>query len=467
MSKKANSLLFSLLGLSALLFATLYFLLVWHNAYAADDLFFVWNVKTRGVIGSVVYMYNTWTPRSAEMLLYALLTKYFPERMALLIYGLIVFVLLINIGYLFIKHLISTHIFIQKIPNYVIFLFVTLFLASFFFFTFSIPETWFWLCSSAGYLLGLTASLYVIYFIASPAKSFITFSGLIVSSLYVAGSTESYFIFFFVVLILLLLWNASQFHFKFSQIKKSLQVKKIIVVLVLLSAGMLYLITSKGLSFRSNLLTHASFMGTLIITCKSIVKMFIWYVPTKIGYLLLFSIPFLVLGVWLKQEYNVQFNWTRKQFVYGVILFLFLQVIAIIPASYLLSDIGPLRSFTINAFLFTLFFNAFMMYVGNVHAHNVQLLPLYISGVVVIVSLLTYTLINQVEVTGRYKQSIASRYKLLKYEEQQKRQKTLYLDALPSSGLLHSAEITTDSLDYRNQFLKKHLGLSFNIALKP
>jgi len=77
-----------------ILFLLLYSILVYYNRYAADDYFFEYNARSRGIWGGIVYQYNAWTGRPAETFLLNVLATFFSEHMVLMIYGVSALLLL-------------------------------------------------------------------------------------------------------------------------------------------------------------------------------------------------------------------------------------------------------------------------------------------------------------------------------------------------------------------------------------
>ncbi len=129
-------------------FSLLYLFLVFNNRYAADDHWFVYNAKLRGIIGAEKFVYETWTPRPTEILLLNTLSVFLPEKTVIVLYGLSVFVLLFFIVRNYLTLICKS--FKIEISKSDLLIFSFVFISLFFFSCFSIDETWFWLCSSMG-----------------------------------------------------------------------------------------------------------------------------------------------------------------------------------------------------------------------------------------------------------------------------------------------------------------------------
>ena len=112
-----------------------------------------------------------------------------------------------------------------------------------------------------------------------------------------------------------------------------------------------------------------------------------------------------------------------------------------------------------------LFFVAAYFYYGYTNAHTikVQWINYSLTGAL---AFLLYMGVCQYNTTQAYAQQVDNRIYILKTLQKKGNQLATPLNALPTAGLLYSAEINTDTSYFSNKDLKKALGLKFNIYKK-
>ncbi|MBI2270445.1 MAG: hypothetical protein HYU69_08840 [Bacteroidetes bacterium] len=457
-----NKLHFRLLLLSNSLFIVLYFILLYFNRYSSDDHFFVYDAKTRGVIGAALFTAQTWTPRPAEMLLYNTLTRYLPEQIVLIGYGFSVMFLLIAALYRLIILLIKKTA--TQLPEYSL-QYAVLLCCSFFFSSFSIGETWFWLCSSAGYLLSLVAFLWGIIFILNKKNNFTIYLLLLLCFGYITGAAETFaattiFICWVTLFIYIYIYRSS-----LNKLQEQSTFKKLLFVSSLSSIALLMIYFGQGTQFRKSLLTQSGFFGTLYVSAKTMAWVLVKRIPFQIPYLLLFSVPFIELGKQLSRNTFAFTIFTKKNLFLICITFLFLIYISLIPASYVMSDRGPDRSLTVIAFLLALLF-AYMFTFFGYKKHNRIGNSVTSATLILSSGMLIYTTINQYSIAEHYSSEVDKRIELVLKENEKGRTEPMELKPLPSSGYYYSTELSADTAFYKNTFFKQRYALNFSCYVK-
>lgn len=451
-----------LLLLSNTLFILLYLILLYFNRYSSDDHFFVYDAKARGVIGAALFTAQTWTPRPAEMLLYNTLTRYLPEQIVLIGYGLSVMFLLIAALYRLISLLIKKTA--AQLPEYSL-QYVVLLCCSFFFSSFSIGETWFWLCSSAGYLFSLVSFLWGIIFILNKKNNFTVYLLLLLCFGYTIGAAETFaattiFICWVTLFIYIYIYRSS-----LSKLVELPSFKKLLFISSLSSIALLIIYSGQGTQFRRSLLTQAGFFDTLYISAKTMAWLLLKRIPFQIPYVLLFSAPFIGLGKQLVGNGFTPAIFTKRNLFLICITFLFLMYISLIPASYIMSDRGPDRSLTIIAFLLTLLFAYIFTFLG--YKKHDQIGNSVTSAALILSSgMLIYTTIQQYSIVEQYSSEVDKRIELVLKENKKGRTEPMELKPLPPGGYYYSTELSADTTFYKNTFFKQHYGLNFSCYVK-
>lgn len=453
-----NKLHHRLLLLSNTLFIVLYLILIYYNRYSSDDHFFVYDAKARGIIGAALFTAQTWTPRPSEMLLYNTLTRYLPEQIVLIGYGLGVIILLITALYRLM--ILLTKKTMAQLPEYS-WQYAVLLCCSFFFSSFSIGETWFWLCSSTGYLLSVVAFLWGVIFILNKKNNFTVYLLLLLCFGYTTGAAETFaataiFICWATLFIYIYMYRSN-----LNKLAELPSFKKLLFVSSLSSIALLIIYFGQGTQFRRSLLTQAGFFGTLYISAKTMAWLMLKRIPFQIPYIILFSSPFIVLGKQLVRNIFAPSIFTKKNLFLICITFFFLMYISLIPASYIMSDRGPDRSLTIIAFLLTLLFAYIFTFLGY-KKHDRIGNPVTSAAIAFSSCVLIYIIIQQYSIAQHYSSEVDKRIELVLKENETGRTEPLELKTLPPSGYYYSAELSADTTFYKNTFFKQHYGLNFS-----
>jgi len=450
---------FRLLVLNNLLFSGLYCLLLFFNRYAADDYYTVFNARTRGILGSTWYIYQTWTPRPAAVFLSSALTGHFQERSVLIGYGLIVLFLLATAAFKLLQF------FCKKaeihFSNFVLFNFSALFCCAFFFSSVSIAETWFWFCSSIAYLFSLAAFLWGLVFLLNGKTNVINSVALSVCLVYVMGAAESFGVFVMLLCVAGILLFIYRFRKNTRELKNSHLFKMLFSITCFSLIALSFIYFGTGTQSRKAMLRQAAFIETFYLPARTMIYLFILKIPTKLPLLVLFSIPFSWAGNQLKNNLLASLLFTSKSLRIACVGFLVLSYSALLPACYIMADRGPERSFTINSFLLVLLFIYLFAYLGyKIKDKRVMLITA--SGLSLSSGLLIFSIVWQLNSAPLYANAVDKRIEVVKAENKKGRTASLDLEPLPPNGFYYSAELSPDTNFYNNVFFRKGLGLNFS-----
>lgn len=449
-------------SIALILFLALILLLCKHFRLSTDDYYYLSEIENKGVLYIITYSYLKWSGRFAACTvmnsLFSLLQTH-PHSFFLI--PLCTFILLIVGVYLLISRVAAFYP--APITAPVKSVLSLSFVALLFFMSFDIGETWFW-CSSTGcYVFTILAFVWGLFFILQPANTVLHFLGIIVCFTFIGGSAEVYAFFFLVFFAMFIFYRYKKSVDGFFQ---STFHKKLLLAFLVCSISFLILLLAPGNYLRNQLLPPHRFFLSFFIASKSIIKFFILYLPFRLHYLVVFSIPFFFTGRVFRESPDVNFNLSFSSFFKRLTLFfmLFLGLFSYLIA-YLMSETGPARLWFFVTFLFSIyccllsFYAGYHLMIGEKAGRRVQC-----AGSIAAIVILSYCLIHQSDLVSRYSTSFDNREKALKEFNRQARADTVVVvPALPPSGMLYPAEITADTTHYKNQHLRQGYKLHFQV----
>lgn len=355
-----------------------------------------------------------------------------------------------------------TRILLEKIsktvlPRNLIFVFTLILTSALFFTSFNKGETWFWLVQVCTYLWSIIAFLVIILVILNNNNNkWLDSIILIISSVFTGGASESYAMIFILILILsLILINTSELFKTIFHNKKSVRNNLMLSILIICISFFITAI-APGNEVRLNALPQPSLIERMVIPVKSFAGLLIFKISLIIPVLILFCLPWLILGNYFSsgnKKYNFRFE--IKPFIY-LILLLF---VFILPTSIIMSETGPDRALAIISFILVFFFSGWFYYVGlNFNLNKEILKPVKVFSAPAIVFIMIVQIFIQYEKTSAYAKAYDARIHFLKNVKNER--VFLEVEPLPDSGMLYSAEISTDPLHFTNKFLASALGLN-------
>lgn len=433
-----------LVAISGSLFLLLFLILSYHNRFAADDYDNIDMVSKYGIVGGMIYAYTSFCGRWTTYLFWGPIYHFYEIRAVLVAYSFLVIVGFMTALFCLIK--VFLHIFSIKKTNGEVVIYSIFFSAFFFFSCFGKGEIWFWVSATANYINSITAFIFVIAIIFSNKKNIVFYPIIILLSTYAGGASETYSV-FYIILILIFLIISFYNPFKlpcFSAVSKV----KFSIAFIFLLAAFLISYFSPGVKIRTTWLPEKSIMSAFFITFKAMGSMMIFKLLPQIPYLIVFTIPVIGIGRSfnkLKPEKSIS-NFLKPFIISGVFLVAIIYIF-MFPACYLLSESGPDRALSLVILTIVLYFAFWGFYLGYNYKiaeslmHKTQLFSL-----ILIIGLLSYSIITQYSKVKKYSNALDERITYFKSVNFKEKNKVLYLQKLPPSGFLYSAEYKQDSL---------------------
>jgi hypothetical protein len=305
------------------------------------------------------------------------------------------------------------------------------------------------------YLGGTIALLFCLAELSANSHTVMSYLRLACFGLFVAGAYEPLVFTVMLVCVVVLArltykngWNVWRLSFD----------KKVIILLSSLMLGFAISYWGEGHLVRASYLPHTSVYEKSFIWMKSSVKMFVFHLPRIILFALLFAYPFFLSGI--------RFRGIRvsDSFVLKVsAVFALLTAISLIPVSFVMSEMGPERSWT-QISLYTVLYASFISWYFGTIARTGWLARRSESIHVALACLfLAATGIRPAVQAHQYARAYDARMQLLIKKNEQAVQGVVALEQLPASGWLHSAEISGEPDFYQNRFLVEYLNLGYEI----
>ena len=434
-------------------FLVLIFILGYFNRLAADDYGYMYYNDLHGVLGSVATWYKMWSGRWTNNFLTALFVEMFKNGGSLIIHAAITVFLLIFSIYVLLKKL-TIHYFKLEINRLEIFLFSIIYCASFFFLTFNVGDSWFWLAGSHGFLWSLIALNFGVASIISERLNLQAITIIAISFLYIGGSNEGYAASFLIIMIVF-----GIFSYKKIIGNNAISIK---LLLALTFLGISFLITfiAPGNDSRRGEYPDPSLINALFETWSSVKHLLKIELPVKTGYYVLSIIPWMILGNNFENNMSIR---KLYKFIglghFGFTMFLF---IALFPPAYAISGTGPERLWTQISFALAITgaFTGFS--IGRyLQLTSKQFNIVGLSGIMIFTGVIFYHIFTQYPVVSNYARHEDKRIEALKKHKAEGRKDELIIHASPPSGFLKMNEMDEDS----TKAVKLGLGLDFVVRV--
>lgn len=193
-----------LLFCCALTFLVFYLMLGFHNRAASDDIYSILQFKELGAFKLLSKYYLSWSGRWPTILFFSVLLNFSDpisdfHKYIFVYYLVTLLILFLSVNFI-LKEVcrIAFHVVLTIFESFV---FSTLFIASFYFFTFQSTEVWWWICSSFVYLQGIVALLTGTALVLNRKNHFLNLLLIGICFAYLGGSSEVYAISVIVVII--------------------------------------------------------------------------------------------------------------------------------------------------------------------------------------------------------------------------------------------------------------------------
>jgi len=270
-----------------------------------------------------------------------------------------------------------------------------------------------------------------------------------------------------IVLMLIFIFAVLVFRFRkeTSVLFQNTIFKKTIFVFTICLVGLCFVYYGSGAQHRKSLLVQSSVAGTFFIATKALIWFFIFKLPARLPYLILFASPFILMGNLLQSNSHASTIFNKKHTLNIIGIFIVFNFLALLPACYIMSEMGPDRALTFNSFLCACLSAYGFAFIG--YKFNSSLLRcIPIAGLIAGICLITYFAVRQYPIAKNYAAAIDERIVLVQEENKKGRTELLELKPLPRPGFYYSAEISNDTALYRNTFFKQRFNLGFNCVVK-
>lgn len=442
----------------SLLFLYLFLLVASFGSLATDDFHFLDNVNRNSIIEATQHEYqNGNAPYFSTFLVHSFL-KVFPLNRVASLFFLFNFVVWLLVTYQLVNLLSKKHILRLRTQRFTSkFLMSLFFIAALFYSSFSINESWFWLCSISTYSLSLAMALLGFTLLLSNKWSLNKYLLLVVSFVYVGGSSGPLALMVLLFLVLLALYL-------FLHVGGRLYLKQLwpAYLIAFLAVGIAFIILyhGKGNELRSQFFQKISVPEVLVLNVKMTGIIFLKRIPSILGFSMLFGIA--IQYYLVRRPIPEKKRSTLIRIIYLTLAFGMLVYIHQLSITYKTQDVAAYRAL-LPISLYTLVYFTLVFYV------------LFRSGIfnkafkkvvftlcfVLIAGMNAYHLIEQQIKLTKYSRAYTERINYLISHKH--RQSTLLVTPLPDSGWLKSAEISGDPNYFANRHLKSGLQLNAEV----
>lgn len=430
-----------LITLQATLFILFLLTTFFFNRFASDDYYFIGELKTKSFNEIYSNLYFNWNGRWTFNFLVLAFLKLNRFSFFLPLYNFI------SIGFLYtgifrLTNSLNDYYQLHLTKNNV-FTYAAITLSILFFCTISANDTWIWYTSSVAYLWSTSAFFWgsTIFFIKQ--KRFTDYLLLGLSAIYIGGSTEPLTL----LTILALLFYISK-------------TKKIIIPSIsigIISGSFLINYFSPGTLYRDDITPSLNFIDLTLYTGYGSIKFLFFSIYKTFIPALFLGIPIYLLGK--KTKTSLGNNFTPLTALYkNLILILSIVVLNQLIVIHVLGSLPPDRSTITSSIAITMILIRYLFLLGAYHQKKTY--PLKYILALNVLALFCFN-IYFFNVHYRYNKAVDQRLATIFYSKSN----PIEVKALPYSGYIYSAEITTESSHHKNQHFKSGLGINSDIIL--
>ena len=429
-----------LICLQAILFAIFLLIIFFFNRFAVDDYYFIGELRDKNIQSIYSDLYFNAHGRWSFNFLVLVFLKLNTTNYFLLLYNLISCSFLVwGIFKLFssVQNLIKL-----KIEKKSVIFYSIIFLSVFFFCTVSPNDSWFWYTSSVNYLWSTIAFFFALSFLLKAHKSIFENIFFIICLIYMGGSNEP--------LAIVSLIGLSYSFFKKIFIHDS------IIGIIILSVSLAINYFSSGTIARDALTPNLGLIDLILYTGYGSLKFTFFSIYKTFIPALFAALPFFILGKTT--------NLTKLQFKPINQLFQSIGLIALIIilnqliVIYVLGGLAPDRATIASSVIIALIMVRYFFLLGNYQQEKYgNLKYILMLNVIALIAFNIY----YANTHYQYAKAVDCRNDYIKIC----RSKLIQLDPLPNSGYIYSAEISGDPDNFKNQLLKKGLGVDKDIVM--
>ncbi|MDG1476241.1 MAG: DUF6056 family protein [Vicingaceae bacterium] len=430
-----------LIALQAILFILFLLITFFFNRFAADDYYFIGELKTKPFNEIYSNLYHNWNGRWTFNFLILFFLKLHALPFFLSLYNLTS----IGILYFGIVRLINSLSNYYKIDltNKNTFIYAAITLSIFFFCTIDANDTWLWYTSSVAYLWSISALIWGGSIFFNKKKRLTDYILFVSSAIYIGGSTEPLTISIILTLLFLII--------------KKRKVGLSIIGLGIITSSFLVNYFSPGTIYRDDLTPNLSIINLILYTGYGSIKFLLFSIHKTFIPALFLGLPIYFLGE--KSNLSIRTNFTPlASFIKSLVLIISIVILNQLLVTYVLGGLVPERATISSSVVITVILIRYLFLLGTYSKNKIYNLK-YVLGLNVI-ALICFN-IYFYKVHSNYANAIDKRLENI----EKSNHKPIKVIPLPYSGYIYSAEITSDTNNFKNQHLKSGLGSSSDIVL--
>lgn len=450
-----------LLSIICLLFIVLYSILSFNNRLSYEEHILISIIKNMGVMDAVIYFYNFISGRWSANTLAFSFSIFYKQRFFLLGFNCITLLFLILSFYLLSKKIINK-IFNFRIHKFALIIYSLLFTSCFFLSSYDIGQIWFWYIANWMYLWSIIAGNFLLWILLLGKLKTIHVPFIISLTAFISGASESYSIIYILVIFSFIILKRKN---KFPSLTDAVQKSTLIITFFLLLLFYMITIFAPATWARKDMLTDASFIEHVIMIMKAYGIIILYQTPKLIPYLLLFGLPWMILGQTLSSSNKIEVTKIFPLFIKSIFLIGIFILILILPASWILYDPPPARALSQASLLLSAYASFIFFYIGykiQITKKITNLITFFAS--VTSVCILCFHIVNQYSITSNFSKEYDNRTAYILKENNMGRKNSIIFESLPSSGMIYSDELSSDSTS--NEHFKKTYNLKFHVAVK-
>lgn len=443
------------------LFLIYYFILAWFNTLAHDDQQFLYLLNTYGFVGSIKYYYLSWQGRVSAYFFTNLTLMADRYVNGLFAWFLCLVVFFVSGIYFFAKNILGRSGIKTDTTQLILF---SAYLFVFFQEIVYDKSTIYWLAASTAYYSGLAFLIAGTALVFSERNSWLKYILLPFIFIVVGCSLEHLALISFFLLFIFLALSYILMDNNFFYANRA----KIILSIIGISIGIAIMMLCPGLEKRRAAFPKPDLIAAIKITANSFYHFYKFMFLPELGKIILFSAPFVYLGIQLKPVEDLPSN---KSFI-KIVLLLISSLLAIVLLNFLImakgtGGMGQPRTLFNIAFFIALVFSAIAFSAGY-YAQVSKSVAHLLSGAAVIVLLisLSQNYLRILPESIKYSNSVRNRIETLLDEKSKGRTEAIVLDSLHYNQyvIYRSDEIAPDATGEWNQTLKSALGIEYDIS---
>jgi hypothetical protein len=439
-----------LITFSAFAFVALYFVLSYFNRPVNDDITWAVVMKNKSISEFIGYFYNSWDGRWASLGLYYIVFSLSKTAMNIhyfmFIYYCFTFVILLYSVNIILRFALA-EIFNCILKQSTSIIYSVLFIAAFYYFTFSNIEVWWWFTASIDYLQSIVLFLFGIALLLAQKKNILHYIKIALCFIYVGGAFEIYVLIIGASFLTLLFYFIYKNRNGFSVFRKGKYFKGITIAFISFCISFSVSLASPGNLKRRETQNQTT------VSKSEIVNSFASDLKTLAGKKYILGLSFaslwLLLGMKTKttSPLNPLSNGTRELsslllkilIALAITFILSIVIVALFQFIIMPHSIIPLRAWAFTSFVGSIILCFLFLFIGyrmNIK-NNIILSSLYILLPIGSLVMVSANLISQYNTTSLF----AKKYDNLIYTllEANKKNITepLELAPLPDSGSLN------------------------------